>query len=406
MINLDKIEEWIREVEERSSSGPMIIRYIANRLSELSKRNEALLTENIELRTDKKVEEYESRIANLEYQVGLLKRQLGGMAPLDGGAISTITQDTVNLFFFHPAGQIVRAKLPLLELTSGQEIAQFNQMSIEGTPAPGFFATNSQEELLLIYDSGRTMTLRVEDIPASEQKSMSWSQAFIREPRSNETLSAIAPVGRMSLYEYAIQVSRRGFAKKIMEGSFESFIAKDFIGSGVKAPPDKPFGLVFGRKEDWLVLVSREGYLLCIEIGRLPFAVEELIHLNSSDHIESAMVIPRASGSSISSSIVVVTDNGKIINRDESWLEPATSFHSRGQSLISKEKRSSGIQVVGARLFSPADWGFAYHSGGQISAHGVGELIDTGVISISNVDKGKTPIHLSGFYSYPGSAGR
>ena len=78
MISPDKIEEWIREVEERPSSASLILRYIANRLSELASWNEELLAENIELRSGRKVEEYESRIASLEYQVGLLKRQLGG----------------------------------------------------------------------------------------------------------------------------------------------------------------------------------------------------------------------------------------------------------------------------------------------------------------------------------------
>ncbi len=51
LINLDQIEEWIREVENRPSSAALIIRYIASRLKELSSRNEELLSENIELRT-------------------------------------------------------------------------------------------------------------------------------------------------------------------------------------------------------------------------------------------------------------------------------------------------------------------------------------------------------------------
>ena len=78
MISPDKIDEWIHEVEERPASAELIIRYIANRLSELASRDEELAAQNIELLSGRKVEEYESRIASLEYQLDLLKRQLGG----------------------------------------------------------------------------------------------------------------------------------------------------------------------------------------------------------------------------------------------------------------------------------------------------------------------------------------
>jgi hypothetical protein len=64
MINPDQIEEWIHEVEQRPSSAGLIIEYISRRLRDLTARNEELLAENISLRMGKKVEEYESRIAN------------------------------------------------------------------------------------------------------------------------------------------------------------------------------------------------------------------------------------------------------------------------------------------------------------------------------------------------------
>ena len=58
MINPDKTDEWIREVEERPASASLIIRYIANRLSELTAREEELAAQNIELLSGRKVEEY------------------------------------------------------------------------------------------------------------------------------------------------------------------------------------------------------------------------------------------------------------------------------------------------------------------------------------------------------------
>jgi len=57
LIPSQKIDEWVREVEERPSSAPVILRFIASRLSELAQRNEELLAENIELQTGQKVEQ-------------------------------------------------------------------------------------------------------------------------------------------------------------------------------------------------------------------------------------------------------------------------------------------------------------------------------------------------------------
>ncbi len=95
MINQNKIDEWIREVEERPASAALIIQYIANRLSELASREEELSAQNIELLNGRKVEEYENRIANLEYQLELLKRQLGGeiILPTEKPATKTIRRD-------------------------------------------------------------------------------------------------------------------------------------------------------------------------------------------------------------------------------------------------------------------------------------------------------------------------
>ena len=47
MLTPEKIEEWLKEAEERPGSAVLLIRYIANRLNELSARNEELLADNI-----------------------------------------------------------------------------------------------------------------------------------------------------------------------------------------------------------------------------------------------------------------------------------------------------------------------------------------------------------------------
>ena len=77
MITPGQVEEWIREIKERPESAALILRQISKRLSELADSNEQLRAENISLQTGKKVQEYESRISNLEYQLEMLKRQVG-----------------------------------------------------------------------------------------------------------------------------------------------------------------------------------------------------------------------------------------------------------------------------------------------------------------------------------------
>jgi predicted RNase H-like nuclease (RuvC/YqgF family) len=73
----NKIDEWMKEAEERPESAVMIVRLIARRLRELTERDEELLAENIALQNGTRVEEYQKRIAHLEYQLDLLKRRFG-----------------------------------------------------------------------------------------------------------------------------------------------------------------------------------------------------------------------------------------------------------------------------------------------------------------------------------------
>src|SRR5919106_1686241 len=73
-----KIDEWMKEAETRPESAVTIVRLVAKRLNELAVRNEELLTENIALQNGTRVEEYQKRIAHLEYQLDLLKRRFGG----------------------------------------------------------------------------------------------------------------------------------------------------------------------------------------------------------------------------------------------------------------------------------------------------------------------------------------
>jgi len=74
---LNKIDEWIKEAEQRPASAMSLLKLIAGRLRDLTERNEELLKENIALQDGSRVEEYRKHIAALEFQLDLLRRRFG-----------------------------------------------------------------------------------------------------------------------------------------------------------------------------------------------------------------------------------------------------------------------------------------------------------------------------------------
>jgi len=375
LISPDKIDEWIHEVEERPSSAELIIRYIANRLSELANRDEELVAQNIELLSGRKVEEYESRIASLEYQLELLNRQLGGEVLLPTEMPSpTPTREMINVLLYTQLGQVLRLELDSTGLASAQTIAKIPSKLAKDEIQPSVLVASSQDELLLIFDSGRTVRLPVTHLPILDAEHLDWQQAFIEEPRIKEELATIQPITKMPLYETCIQASRRGYIKKVKTSFFTTHLEEDYIGSGVKLRADKTCGLTFANKDDLFVMVSQEGYIFSMQAERLPTAIEEVIHLGITDHIVAAFVASRKP------SILFITQNGKAVHRDTGWLEPASSFKSKGQAILSKERREAGIRIVGAAPVEETDWGVFMDTDGTLSAHKLNDLLARGSV--------------------------
>ncbi len=389
MISPEQVEEWINEVEGRPSSAALIIRYIAARLRDLTDRNEELLSENIELRTGRKVEEYESRIANLEYQLDLLKRQLGG--EVNGKAFSQPAVESINFLSYTTKGQVLRIECSIASLSSGKALAAFSETPPGAGPLR-ILATIPTEELLFVFDSGRTEALPVTNIPTSSLAAdgtgkIGWENAFLIEPHGNEELVTVLPVARMTLYDCCVQVSRRGCAKKMMKTSFESHVAKSFVGAGVKGKPDKTCSLVLSGKDDLLVLVSRDGFLWTLDINQLPYTIEEVCKLGPIDYLITSFAIKpdRDPGAGqkrdASSSIFILTQNGKVIHREASWLEKPASYKSHGQASFSQARREAGVRVVGAAAITDEDWGAALSTAGELTVHKISDLLETGSLS-------------------------
>ncbi len=365
MITPEQIEEWIRELEERPASGPKLIRGIGNRLRELDSWNQELLADNIALRSEHRVEEYEQRIANLEYQLELLKRQLSGLTP--ASALTPTVDENPRILLFHPSGKVLTTPIPP-NLSPGPLPVQLSAPIPPGDEPPGLLICSPREEILFVFDSGRSQTLAIANI----KESLDWDSASVVSPRAGESLVAALPIARLPLADHCVQVSRRGFAKKMMRPSFENFIARGMVGAGVKTKNDRAAFLALCAKDDLLTLVTWEGFVVCLPNLGLPYAVEQIMQVGLTDHLVSAFT----AGSK--SEILFITNTGKAIRRETSWLEPAGSFRARGQAVIPPARRESGTRLAGAVPVTSDDWLLALHADGTFSATPVPELMDAG----------------------------
>jgi DNA gyrase/topoisomerase IV subunit A len=385
MITPDKIDEWIKEAENRPTSAPLIIQLIANRLRDLSERNEALLAENIALLTGKRVEEYEQRINHLEYQLQLLKRQLSGEIPADiqmtsANQISiTPPVETLNFLVYTVQGSFIRLVISSEMLSESVTLAQLAGELDPTQDIPRLLIVPTMEELLLVFTSGRVATLPVTGIPVQsfDRKPISWKSAPIPiEPRAGESLACVAPLSKLALTEFFVQASRRGYVKKINAGMSQSILSNHYIGTGVIQPRDQGFSLSLGGKDDRLALVSREGYLQCLEVKKLSFSAEESIRLGISDHLVAAFIITPGQF------LLFITQTGKVIHWTEDRLETAQSLKTKGQSLFSQQRREQGVRLIGAASVQDEDWGVALHQDGELTLHTVRGLSGSGSLAV------------------------
>ena len=377
MINQDQMDEWLREVEDRPLSGAVIVRFVIQRLKALTERNEELLAENIALRSGRRVEEYERRIANLEYQLDLLRRQFGGELP--AGVPMSAMLKSLSILLYNLKGQVLRAVVPLDDLKSGALPARFvDEQALQSGGPVRLLVTHQHEELVCVFDSGRVKAVPVDAITPVPSGPLDWKNAYLAEPHAGEQLVAIFVVGKMGLFDYILQTSRRGCVKRMMRSSFEQHLSKNYIGAGIKQPPDKTCSLTLAGKEDIFVIATREGFVLAQEVANLSYTIEESMKLSATDYLVSAFVL----GSK--PSLLMVTHTGKTIHREKNWLELAASSKSRGQAIFSQSRREAGTRVVGAAALEEQDWGAALHLDGRISIHRAADLFAEGNIATAS----------------------
>lgn len=124
--------------------------------------------------------------------------------------------------------------------------------------------------------------------------------------------------------------------------------------------------------------MTKEGYLQTVEVEKLPFTIEEVLRLGTSDYVQSTFSVGRKT------SILFVTQNGKIIHREAGWLEPSTAFKSRGQAAFSQSRRQSGVRIAGAAACDEEDWVVILTSDGKLITQRAAELFASGSIRMES----------------------
>ena len=396
MIKREKIEEWIKEVESRPASAPLIVQYLANRLRDLTARNEEILAELIALQSEKRVEEYEKRIAHLEYQLDLIKRQ--GEDPgatehpassITTGAAGATLHNRLNLIAYDGLGHLLRLEFSQDDLQESRQVGIIDADFRNGREDPRLLVVPASEELLFVFSSGRIdlkpasalsfIQTEKQQNPsdAGERIKLPWEVGPVR-PHAGERLACVTPVSNLARVDCFIQASRRGFVKKIRSGMAGSIFENRYIGAGIKKPSDQTFVVALAKNDDQMVLLTNEGYLIALEVKSLPASIEEVMRLDPSDHLVAGFIF------SPDDSILAMTNGGKILQLTKDRIEPASSYRTKGQAVFSGQRRSQGVRVIGTASIQESDWGVVMDSDGRISLHSIRQMAGSGALAIQS----------------------
>ena len=373
-----KIDEWMREAETRPESAVTIVKLVAKRLRELTERNEELLTENIALQNGTRVEEYQKRIAHLEYQLDLLKRRFGAdesqLATLPAASLETSTR---SLLAYNTYGRVLRVEID----SNPQALGRISDETLQTSEQPRLLAVPSNEEVLLLFTSGRVSTCNVSNIAAVEcGGTWTWNEAALPdEPRSGEFLACIMPISQLPLSEFFLQVSRRGCVKKTMTSMAQSILGNHYLGKGTLQKSDQSFHVTLCLKKDLFAFVTIEGKLLGLDVNQLSYSAEDRIKLTASDYVIASFV-PHAG-----ESMLFLTQTGKVIQREYESLELSKSPLAKGQSLISPTRLEQGVRFIGAASVQDADRIVVLDSKGNLNTHVTDSIVGAGSVEAEGV---------------------
>jgi DNA gyrase/topoisomerase IV subunit A len=369
-----KIDEWMKEAEERPASAVAIVKLVANRLRELTERNEELLAENIVLENGTRVEEYRKQIAHLEYQLDLLKRRFGveDVSSVEMPAAGTVEDSTLSLLIYNPRGRVFRLELN----EEAKEIGQITGDIVGSDEPPRILAMPSNGEVSLLFTSGRIETYSVGNIPTVELGSKwDWESAALPdEPRAGELLACIAPFSHLPLSDFFLQISRRGCAKKTMTSMAQSILGNHYIGKGALQKSDQPFDLMLCHKQDIAMFVTYEGKVIALDVDELSYAIEERIKLSATDYVIASFIAPA------DATLLCVTQNGKVIQRESKSIDTSKSSTAKGQAFIPPSRLGQGVRFMGAAAVQDGDQVVVLDATGRLKILEAGSMTGAGSI--------------------------
>jgi hypothetical protein len=368
-----KIDEWMKEAETRPESAVTIVRLVSKRLVELTTRNEELLAENIALQNGTRVEEYQKRIAHLEYQLDLLKRRFGSEAmELSPIPVQAAATSTMSLLAYNTYGRILRLELN----TDIPALGRIADETLQTSEQPRLLAVPSNEEVMLLFTSGRVTTCAVEDISTVETGGeWMWANAALPdEPHAGEWLACVMPISRLPLSEFFVQVSRRGCVKKTMTSMAQSILGNHYLGKGTLQKSDQPIDVRLSLKKDLFAFVTLEGKLLGLDVNELPYSAEDRIKLTASDYV-IASFLPRPE-----ESMLFFTQTGKVLQREAGSLELSRSSLAKGQPLISPARLEQGVRFIGAASVRGTDRIVVLDAKGNLKIHPAAGVTGSGSI--------------------------
>jgi DNA gyrase/topoisomerase IV subunit A len=234
----------------------------------------------------------------------------------------------------------------------------------------------SNEDVLLLFTSGRVDTYSVSNIPTVELGgAWDWNQAALpNEPRAGEVLACIAPFSHLPLSDFFLQVSRRGCAKKTMTSMAQSILGNHYIGKGALQKSDQPFDLMLSHKKDRAAFITYEGKAIAFDVDDLSYATEERVRLSATDYVIASFATPA------DTTLLCITQTGKVIQREGKSIEMSKSSTAKGQALIPQSRLEQGVRFMGAASVKDSDSVIVLDATGRLRLFEAGSMIGAGSI--------------------------
>jgi DNA gyrase/topoisomerase IV subunit A len=303
----------------------------------------------------------------------LLKRRFSlGDSTLLEQTVETTEISTINLLVYNSYGRILRVELD----SDAQVLGRITDQMTNDRESPRLLGIPSNEEVLLLFTSGRISTHKVSDIASVEiGGAWSWEGAALPdEPRAGEWLAGILPFSHLPLSDFFLQVSRRGCVKKTMTSMAQSVLDNHYLGKGTVQKSDQPLDVVLCQKKDRFAFVTYEGHLLGLDVDELSYSAEERIRLTATDYVVASFIAQP------DESMLFITQTGKVIQRESNNLELSKSPLAKGQALISPARLEQGVRFIGAACVKDEDRIAVLDVTGKLNLHIAGSMTGAGSI--------------------------